>query len=447
MSKRLILVLTLLFVVGTTFAAFAEVQNVKVSGDIALYGIARNNFDLGEPDPYNLGNNTKERNRLFGTQTRLRVDADLTDNVIATVRLINERAWNTEDNSSTDIDLDLAYVTLKEFLYSPLSLTLGRQEIRFGNQLIIGNSNNYNASVLNGFPADLSVRNAFDAIRATLNYDPLVVDFVYSKIKHKNASADDTTGYNTSSDADLFGVNASYDVSKKLNVQAYIWDKRSKAENDSGTPAVNSSKKDNVYTLGALITAKPITDLKLSLEGAWQFGYDRVLSSTNTSDKRKAYALQAMADYTFSKVKFTPSIGASYTYLSGPKGGKYSGWDPMYYNQVLGNIAYAILPFSNMQAIGVRGSVKPADDVTLTGSVTNFTLVKEVSSYTSLYNNATIYTTTKKNLGNEFDLTATYDYTEDVQLGLTWGYLACGNAIADSRGNASQVIGSMKVTF
>ncbi|MFA5345591.1 MAG: alginate export family protein, partial [Candidatus Omnitrophota bacterium] len=389
----------------------------------------------------------KERNRLFGTQTRLRVDADLTDNVIATVRLINERAWNTEDNSSTDIDLDLAYVTLKEFLYSPLSLTLGRQEIRFGNQLIIGNSNNYNASVLNGFPADLSVRNAFDAIRATLNYDPLVVDFVYSKIKHKNASADDTTGYNTSSDADLFGANASYDVSKKLNVQAYIWDKRSKAENDSGTPAVNSSKKDNVYTLGALITAKPITDLKLSLEGAWQFGYDRVLSSTNTSDKRKAYALQAMADYTFSKVKFTPSIGAGYTYLSGPKGGKYGGWDPMYYNQVLGNIAYAILPFSNMQAIGVRGSVKPADDVTLTGSVTNFSLVKEVSSYTSLYNNATIYTTTKKNLGNEFDLTATYDYTEDVQLGLTWGYFACGNAIAESRGNASQVIGSMKVTF
>ncbi|MDD5568492.1 MAG: alginate export family protein, partial [Candidatus Omnitrophica bacterium] len=197
----------------------------------------------------------------------------------------------------------------------------------------------------------------------------------------------------------------------------------------------------------ALITAKPITDLKLSLEGAWQFGYDRVLSSTNTSDKRKAYALQAMADYTFSKVKFTPSIGAGYTYLSGPKGGKYGGWDPMYYNQVLGNIAYAILPFSNMQAIGVRGSVKPADDVTLTGSVTNFSLVKEVSSYTSLYNNATIYTTTKKNLGNEFDLTATYDYTEDVQLGLTWGYFACGNAIAESRGNASQLIGSMKVTF
>ncbi|MFA5062476.1 MAG: alginate export family protein [Candidatus Omnitrophota bacterium] len=432
MSKRLILVLALLFVVGTTFAAYAEVQNVKVSGDIALYGIARNNFDLGTPDP-GTGTNTKERNRLFGTQTRLRVDADLTDNVIATVRLINERSWTTESNSSTDIDLDLAYVTLKEFLYSPLSLTLGRQEIRFGNQLIIGNSNNYTSDALNGFPADLSVRNAFDAIRATLNYDPLVIDAVYAKISNSNTNADD--------DADLFGVNASYDVSKKLNVQGYIWDKRSKAEE------ANNSKKDNVYTLGALITAKPITDLKLSLEGAWQFGMDRVLSSNNTSDKRKAYALQAMADYTFSKVKFTPSIGAGYTYLSGPKGGKYSGWDPMYYNQVLGNIAYAILPFSNMQAIGVRGSVKPADDVTLTGSVTNFSLVKEVSGYNSLYNNELIPTTTKKNLGNEFDLTATYDYTEDVQLGLTWGYFACGNAIADSRGNASQVIGSMKVTF
>ena len=44
MSKRLILVLALAFVVGIAFAAYAEVQNVKVSGDITVYGIARDNY-------------------------------------------------------------------------------------------------------------------------------------------------------------------------------------------------------------------------------------------------------------------------------------------------------------------------------------------------------------------------------------------------------------------
>ena len=144
MGKRLILVLALAFLVGATFsAAYAEVQNVKVSGDINILGVLRNNFDLSNPgNPPSSATQTKENDKagFFATQTRVRIDADLTDNVMATVRLINERNWTSETNSSTDIDLDLAYVTLKEFLYSPLTLTLGRQELRFGNQFIIGNA-------------------------------------------------------------------------------------------------------------------------------------------------------------------------------------------------------------------------------------------------------------------------------------------------------------------
>ena len=48
MSKRLILILTLAFIVDIAFAAYAEVQNVKVSGDIAVKGVARDNFDLAK---------------------------------------------------------------------------------------------------------------------------------------------------------------------------------------------------------------------------------------------------------------------------------------------------------------------------------------------------------------------------------------------------------------
>jgi hypothetical protein len=442
MGKRLILVLALALVVGLTFsAAYAEVQNVKVSGDINIIGALRNNFDLANPTTNAQTFATKKENdkgRFFVTQTRVRIDADLTDNVMATVRLINERDWTTENTASTDIDLDLAYVTLKEFLYSPLTLTLGRQELRFGNQLIIGANNTYNSGVVSGLPTDLSERASFDALRATLNYDPLIIDLVYAKVSDSNV--------NTSNDTDLFGINASYDVNKKINVQGYIWDRKDKSAD------VVNSKKDDTYTLGGLVTISPIADLKTSLEGAWQFGKNRVPTNNSNTTKRNAFAVQARADYAFSKVKFAPAIGAGYTYLSGD--GKQAAWNQMYYNQNLGNIAYAILPFSNMHVVNLKGSVKPMEDVTLSVLYGYYKLANSVATISSNKRDSngnqyllnTALNANKNELGQEVDVTVAYDYTEDVQLGLTLGCFAPGDAFTDTR-LANQAVASMKVIF
>lgn len=106
--------------------AMASVQNVKVSGDIESTYLIRDSFDF-----------EGSSQDVLLTQTRLRVDADLTDKVSATVALINERAWGIDTNATSDIDLNLAYVTMKEMLYSPLTVTLGRQEFAFGNSFVI----------------------------------------------------------------------------------------------------------------------------------------------------------------------------------------------------------------------------------------------------------------------------------------------------------------------
>ena len=439
MGKRLIVILALALVVGLTFgAAYAEVQNVKVSGDINILGAMRNNFDLGNPISPSTVTKEDDNGSFLATQTRVRIDADLTDNVMATVRLINERNWTAETNASTDIDLDLAYVTLKEFLYSPLTLTVGRQELRFGNQLIIGANNTYNFGAVNGLPTDLSERASFDAIRSTLNYDPLVIDLVYAKVSNNNANASD--------DTDLFGINASFDLNKKINLQGYFWDRKDKSQ----VTGIISSKKDDTYTVGGLVTIAPVADLKTSLEGAWQFGRNRNVAGNVTS--RNAFALQARADYTLSKVKFAPGIGAGYTYLSGD--GKQAAWNQMYYNQNLGNIAYAILPFSNMHVFNLKASVKPMEDVTVSALYGYYKLVNSVGNITSgkldgngnAYLNNTALNVNKNNLGQEVDVTVAYDYTEDVQLGLTMGCFAPGDAFPDNR-MASQAIASMKVTF
>ncbi len=450
MSKRLIVVLALALVVGLTFTAYAEVQNVKVSGDIVASGVLRKHFNLAsgaEGDKKNINQS------FFMTQTRVRVDADLTDNVMATVRLINERVWNGQNDTASEgsgnIDLDLAYVTLKEFLYSPLSLSIGRQEIHFGNGLIISNAR-IPSGVVN-IPTDLTERKAFDSIRATLNYDPLIIDLIYAKINEQSTIRNN--------DTNLYGVNATYDINNKVNVSGYYF---LKSDNNPGSVGNSNGKADKVNTIGVLVASKPIENLNVSLEGAFQFGKTDGASDTSTTyNRHKAFAFQAMADYTFAKVKTTPMVGASYTYLSGNKSATASredAWDPMFYDQNLGNIAYALLAYTDLSVWNLKASFKPMEDVTMSMLYGYFDMAKAKDG-AWVYNSAYRYDGTnryitsapiragKSHLGDELDATITYDYTEDVQFGLTAGLFMPGKAWDVEKQNATQLIGSMKVTF
>lgn len=492
MNKRLILILALTFAVGLSLA-YAEVQNVKVSGDITLMGIYRNNIDLAKERATNpVTNNTiimsdKQRNVL--SSVRLRVDADLTDNVSTVVRLINERDWGEEDAANTDIDLDLAYVTMKEFLYSPLTLALGRQELHFGNDMIVGDPDtNNNAATVTYNEADLSQRKAFDAIRATLNYDPMVVDLVWSKISEGNAFVNN--------DTNLYGINANYALDKATTLEAYAFVKtidsnaaqftglQRTQDLDPGVDALNvtPTKADKVYTIGAKVKNTSIKDLSVSLESAFQFGrynpgYDINSAEAALTMSRRAWALELLANYDLKDApiiskyaKYSPSISATYCYFSGDNPAekrdtkKWHGWDPMYENQTFGHLANAIFDQTNMQLVGLGGKCKPIEDVTVNLDYYYYWLVKAyagaegLTDWVTLKNNANanIYQMThNRHLGQEIDLKLTYDYTEDVQFGLLAGVFLPGSAflkgttVTDGSGRnaAGEVIGSMRVTF
>jgi hypothetical protein len=485
MSKRLILVLTLAFVVGISFAAYAEVQNVKVSGDLTVKGVLRNSLAL-QDNPTNLSYGIfrsgygETINAIIST-ARVRVDADLTDNVSTTVRLLNERVWGDTYNQTYNVDidgtamsanlnnddqilLDLAYVTLKEFLYSPLTLTVGRQELRFGNALIIGDpdtngiSAGHNSIIKTGLPDsldDLSARKAFDAIRATLNYNPLIVDLVYSKIDENNVQQYD--------DVDLYGVNAGYAVNKNLNTEVYLWQRT----RDSGSISGGLTKPENLRTAGAKAMYTGIKNLFLGLESAFQFG-DHAANSTlnpdeglanNRNRKVTAYAIQAGATRIMPEKKYSPTVGISYTYLSGDKylsrSDNYRGWDPMFEDQGAGTLSNKISAQSNSQTFNVNGSIKPTDDLTAT---LNYYYIMLNQPYTSAASAVTLSGVLgdptykmkgdKKYFASEVDLALVYDYTEDVQFGLDICNFIPGSAFAKSnRKIANQLIGSMKVTF
>ncbi|MEK6714973.1 MAG: alginate export family protein [Candidatus Omnitrophota bacterium] len=494
MSKRILMLAVAVLALAIAVPSFAAVQNVKVSGDLSVQGVSRYDFTLQRaksPTVVTASTMADNQNAILSI-ARLKVDAELTDNVSAVVRLLSERLWDEDTAAATQIDLDLAYATLKEFLYSPLTLTVGRQELHFGNDLIIGDPDtNGLASAASALTTtagtvtdlgDLSARKAFDAIRATLNYtvsdQPLAVDLLYAKI--------DENLNNRNDDVNLYGVNANYPVNENIATELYLWtrDRQPGSVTTTGalTPTQNEIKTERLHTLGGRGVYTGITNLTLQGEAAWQFGNKLIDTATvanlmttvtninanpdglrieDSFVKANAWALQLIGSYAFPEVRHTPNIGVSYTHLSGEKSNStrdWNGWDAMYENQAGGTIFNKILGYSNVDLINVNASLKPdfIDDLTVKFDWYHIILdvplaTQNNNSYiiSGVVGGQTYKVGTDKNLGDEIDLGLTYDYTEDVQLGLNAGWFIPGDTFysSDMDHVASQAIASMKVIF
>jgi len=452
MGKRLMLVLACALIVGLALPAFAEVQNVKVSGDITMYGISRDGFDFIEQK-------ADDTESHAATIARVRIDADLTENVGTTLRLINERDWNQEAGTSNDVVVDLASITLKEFLYSPLTLTLGRQEIQFGNGFIVGDpdtNNNANGTTLTDL--DLSSKKAFDAVRATLNYDPLVIDLIWAKIDENTVVGTSTTRTEEKDDIDLFGINGRYDFGGNWKTigEMYYFGKVDNSVRDDTTPAEPVNKKaTKINTVGARVETNPTERLNLQGETAYQFGVYN--DGTNNSNSRvSALAAQVMATYALD-MKYNPVLMAAYSYYAcGNDGNAAKSWDPMFENQTSGHIINVLFNATQSHVLNIRGSMVPAEDLKLTLDYVWLELSNGLPAGTALlvrdqtHTASVLSSSGDTHLGDEVDVTLSYDYTEDVQLSLLAGYFRPGKAIvsADHRiGDVKEVIASVKVSF
>lgn len=486
MSKRILIFCVAVLALAVAMPVFAAVQNVKVSGDLSVAALDRYNFALGDTDV-----NSGGHQNLIYHIARLRVDAELTDNVSVVMRLLSEKYWDNETVSTTDVDLDLAYMTLKEFLYSPLTLTLGLQELHFGNDLIIGDvdtnalADAASAGLVTGAGGltdlgDLSARKAFEAMRATLNYtvldQPLAVDLVYSKIDENTNNRED--------DVNLYGANANYAVNNDILAEAYVWLRQRMPGSFTVAPIkAQGIKAEELVTIGGRGVYTGIENLTLQGEYAIQTGNKYLDTTTNPNlvtvadgaanpmgyryeddiVPANAWALQLIANYAFPDVRHTPALGLSYTHLSGEKNplcsgpfGDWNAWDAMYENQAGVTIFNKILGYSNSDLINLKGSLKPdfVDDLTILANWYHIRVVEALATTPSAYilsgvaAGQSYIVTSDKHLGDELDLNLIYDYTEDVQLGLNLGWFVPGDAFdVRNKDAATQAIASMKVTF
>jgi hypothetical protein len=469
--------MVLALVMAFAVPAYAETQNVKVSGSIDAYRFDRYNYDLSDNNDVGVvpvgtaagtyalatGSTTQrsDADQYFRSNTQIEVAADLTDNVSTVINIVNQRDWNahlftsatpgaTSTASEFDIDLDLAYVQMKEIFYSPLTLTIGRQDVWFGRGFIIGNNNR--AWDANGATQadEYSVTTAFDAIRATLDFNPWTIDFVYSLITEGSNNPED--------DVDLYITNINYQFSEYNAVaEAYYV-----AEIDKNVlqTAGAGTKQNDTHTIGGRIQFDPISQITIGGELAYQFGDYRSVNTSIGRD-REAWAADIFGTYRWDYT-WKPEVTVEYVMFSGEDDlsnttAEYGSWNPLY----RGKFWTAVADFreflygtrdpddqsatQNTQFIQVKGSIKPLEDLLLEASFTYLWTPEDIHDTPG----DQFSPVRADEIGWEIDLQSTYDYTEDVSFGFLAGWFVPGDFYINQDGDdtAVDLVSSVKVTF
>jgi hypothetical protein len=479
MSKRIATICALIGVAALLAApAYAEVQNIKISGDITAMGVFHDNFDLEDArldfaeinSAWGLGTSnlpaeypSDDEDMFFMSAVRLRVDADLTDNVSAAVQVANLREWDVdrnidigaatgpdsimnagaiantaqqEDNAS--IILDLAYITLKEMLYSPLTLVIGRQNLSYGRELIIGNGAYWDPNNSIAHP-ELSPLHGRDSIRAILDYDPWTMDIVMIKLfeaddTQNNAFIPVTQGADRDSDTEIYGANLGYEFQGETpgEAEGYVWYMRD--EQYAMTVQNNASPNnmivfDDSETVCAGLRGSwvPMDNFTIGGEVAGQWGEisaqdgPRPDNAAHTRD-RQAMLGNAFGEYTFSDIKLTPVVGLEYLYTSGEEigsDGDYEAWNPMLRGKIMGQIRdyletmYPTLDAADTDGFTNQHTIKATCGIDLGDFVDGLSLDLAYLHY--WFAEDPSVTNQDDDLGDEVNLAVVYDYTEDVQ--------------------------------
>jgi len=325
-------------------------------------------------------------------------------------------------------DLQQAYLHIGDTRQFPLVATLGRQELIYGDQHMIGNGD------------WSSTARSFDA--AKLRYE--TADFWLDAFAGRVVVPYDNH-FNVSNDYDtLYGL---YGSTKKLvswqDTQFYFLsrDASSKALNATA-PSVpgNPTTARHIQTLGSRWTSLPgeLAGWDYSLEAALQFGS---IVQANARRDQQAYAVFTSGGYTFTDTWGSPRLGAGYDFGSGdsnPNDGKNQTFDNLFGTNHRFYGSMDLFCERNMQIPRLCASIKPVKQLNLSTEYlmfwlanTNDVLYPESGSGRK-GNGYGLHPNFSSYVGSEVDLVATYTFTQDCELQLGGGHFFAGKYIRQS---------------
>ncbi len=476
--KLLTAVCALALVLGFAFSASAAVQNVKVGGDIEVMGVYQRAYDIY--DTIEIGgvtvyDNDPVTHDYLIQSTRLYVDASLTDNVNAYVRLIHNQDWgqNTFDPAD-DVEVDLAYLTLNEMYGYPFSLTIGRQELRYGEGFLVGDGIRDTVDSVNQ-TYQYDTRKSFEAIKAVWTYEPHQLDLFVAKIT-EGSNTDPVFGVApVNTDNDLYGINWNYDGGMYgLWDLGLFYDRFNTVgfEKDNQTWALSLRGEGSLpqIDIGTLaLKGEIVREWGLVEQGALP-GTSGWFGASTDAEILDAWGGYLEAEYTFDNV-YAPYLGLGYIYMSGDDydSKAIQQFNPLFEDETYGQIAEVVYglyggflqragganfgdtTMTNARIWKLSAGVNPTENTGLGITYYSLTSNEPIISWTADAEDQESY------IGAEYDVTFTYNYSEDVTFGLMYARFMPGDffnegsddvaAMDIDLDNAQELLGSVKVTF
>jgi hypothetical protein len=340
------------------------------------------------------------------------------------------------------VTLDLAYVKLADMFTPGLDLTVGRQNLKIGQGFIVGNVNTWEWYSYNLLAPDLSLQTAFDAIKVDYKSAaaPLSVQAFMAKFS-ENAGAFEKYD----NDDNLYGLSVLY-APENWSIEPYI-------VNDYN---YNPGDTWNISTVGirGTLDVPSIKGLSFKAEYARQFGKD------NNYDDLDGWAGYIGGTYQFQSPA-KPYITAQYTMYSGQSASS-SNHDAFYLEAPsdladnIGLIAYADLMYAWINSNGFLNGLEDGCGLKAAKIGFGFQPTDQLGVSLNWFNLAAAESqgAVSDAIGNEFDLSFKYAYSEDVSLGLDLGVFSRGDYLKSNppneisaTDNPWEALASMKVAF
>jgi hypothetical protein len=356
-----------------------------------------------------------------------------------------------EGPESDTIDLQQAYVTVGNPKESPVTLKLGRQELIYGEERLVG-AFGWN-----------NIGRVFDAAKLRWQNQWFCADAFAS---HVVIPVDGE--FNEDNDEEyLSGLYATTTRIPKTLLEAYFLSRNAspKAIAVEDSPQFSQPSARDIYTVGGRVKSKPgeLGKWDYQLEGAYQFGNfrDLRLGASSTRLDQDAFMVVIQAGYTFTNLWGTPRLGAEYAFASGdsnPTDGKHETFDNLFPTN---HKFYGYMDFVSLQNIhDVQGilQIKPHPRVTMALEGHGFWLADTHDNFYTVAGapRGGIATTPTGNtyginpnyssfVGTELDFVTGVALTRFAQLEVGYGHFFVGDYISQSL--SSPAVGSKDADY
>jgi len=469
--KKVWLVVALAALGGLASKTFADVQNIRLSGDIRIRGYFLDSAGEHATGIDNLDGTTaqfKGNDSFISQRTRVSCEADLEDHVLVVVTLQAEGEWGTDNqgtftgssgagsqesdgaiNRRWGVGVSEAYVQFNEIFYTPATLKVGRQFLQYGRGLILSSvEQEYN----------------YDAARLVLDYYPLTIDLVGAELVN-NQSFGGQPDLPHEGASDLLFANARYELSDSAikDVEAYFgWISQSQNHLLESTriPATVGTGSSPLI-VGLRTDINPLDALQTWAEAAYEFGANGDPNGSSIG----AFLVNLGGKYTLKDVQWVPVFNGNFIYASG--GGKgqadtgvgNSQFRP-WFDYADGYNGYLFMPaLTDIAVFNLGASVKPYENTTL--ALQGYYYMKADKAGTAGSNGdvdwggptwaapAAGNTGNDADLGWEIDSILGYDYSKDVRAQLVYGAFLPAEAYRHAGVNraAEEVRAELNVKF